>query len=210
MRGIETGKDKVKKICEVLKRETLEPAIQEAEVLLEEARVEAEKIIGQAEKKAAKMVREAELEIERQKNVFHSSLAQAYKQTFESLKQAIEDKLFNHQLSKTLSGELKHPKVVAQLITAIVEALKRDGIEADLSAAISAAVDPRVVNELLARDVLDRLREKSVILGEMAAGVEIKLHHEKMTLDMTDTALKELLNNYLRKDFQDLIFAANS
>lgn len=208
MRGIETGKDKVKKICEVLKRETLEPAMQEAEALLEEARVQGTKIIEQAERKAAKIIREAEQEIERQKNVFQASLTQAYKQTFERLKQAVEEKLFNQQLSKTLSEELKDPKVIAKLITAIVEALKRDGIEADLSAAISATVDPRAVNQLLVREILERLREKSVVLGEIGGGVEIKLHHEKMTLDMTDIALRELLNNYLRKDFQDLIFAS--
>ena len=41
------GQDKIKKICDQLREETLEPAKQEAEEMLENAKKQAEKIIFQ-------------------------------------------------------------------------------------------------------------------------------------------------------------------
>ncbi len=46
----DTGKDKVKKICEVLRKETIEPAIDEARGILEEAHSKGEAIIRDAKK----------------------------------------------------------------------------------------------------------------------------------------------------------------
>jgi len=60
MEAVETGKDKVKKICEVLRKETLEPALQEAEGIVGEANGKAEAILEQAKAKAQMMIQEAE------------------------------------------------------------------------------------------------------------------------------------------------------
>ena len=51
MKGIETGKDKVKKICDFLRNETLDPARHEADSILENAREKAEKILFEAKKR---------------------------------------------------------------------------------------------------------------------------------------------------------------
>ena len=37
MKGLETGKDKIQKICDALRKETLEPAKQEAREIVEKA-----------------------------------------------------------------------------------------------------------------------------------------------------------------------------
>jgi cell division septum initiation protein DivIVA len=60
MDTIETGKDKVKKICEVLRKETIEPAIAEAKHILQTAQENADQIIEEAKRKAAKLVADAE------------------------------------------------------------------------------------------------------------------------------------------------------
>ena len=44
MKGFETGKDKVKKICDVLKKETLEPAKEEAERIIAAAKLRGKRI----------------------------------------------------------------------------------------------------------------------------------------------------------------------
>ena len=49
MKSLEKGEEKIQKICDVLRRETLEPA-----------QLEAEGVIEQAKEKAAGIVREAE------------------------------------------------------------------------------------------------------------------------------------------------------
>ena len=46
MEIVDSGKDKVKKICETLKKQTLDPAKQEARNIIDHALKEAEKITG--------------------------------------------------------------------------------------------------------------------------------------------------------------------
>lgn len=206
MKGLETGKDKVKKICEILRDETLEPAKREAEELLDRAKAEAEIIIGEARLLAQQIQEDAGKEIERQKNVFQSSLNQACKQALESLKQKIEEKLFNQQLSELLLKTTHDPKVMADLITAVIHALEKEGLDADLSVYIPAAVPAKTVNALLAQNILDKLKEKSVLLSSIGGGIEVKLHKNNITIDLSDTALKEIVANYIRKDFREMIF----
>jgi len=209
MKGLESGKDKVKKICEVLKKETLEPAKREAEEILQQAHAEAERIIAEAQAQAKNVGADAKKEIERQRNVFQSSLNQACKQSLEFLKQEIENNLFNKELSSMLTKQTQDPKVLAELITAVVKAIEKEGIDSDLTAYVSSAVPAQVVNSLIAKEILSRLKEKGVVVGSMQGGVAIKLHKDNITLDITDSALKELVSQYIRKDFRDMLFAAN-
>lgn len=208
MKGLESGKDKVKKICEVLKKETLEPAKKEAEEILHQAHATAENIISQANAKAKDIESAAKKEIERQRNVFQSSLHQACKQSIESLKQEIENNLFSKDLSSLITKQTQDPKVIAELVTAVVKAIEKEGINSDITAYVSSAVPAKAINSLLAQNILHRLKEKEVVLGSMQGGVAVKLHKENITLDITDIALKELVSQYIRKDFRDMLFAA--
>lgn len=52
MKSLETGKDKIQKICDALKKETLEPAKQEAREVIENARLQAAEIVTAAKKEA--------------------------------------------------------------------------------------------------------------------------------------------------------------
>ena len=56
MKGLESGKDKVKKICDALRRETLEPAERQAADIIEKAQREADEILADAHTQAKKMV----------------------------------------------------------------------------------------------------------------------------------------------------------
>ncbi len=208
MKGTETGKDKVKKICDILRRETLEPAKHEVEEMIHVAREQASEIIANARADAEKLKEEARQEIERQRNVFQSSLRQACKQALEALKQSIEEKLFNQELAGLITKHTQDPKVIAQLITAVVSAIEKEGVEASLSIYVPAAVPARSVNALLAREILEKLKEKSVLVGPLTGGIEVKLHKENITIDISDAALKELVANYIRKDFREMIFSA--
>jgi V/A-type H+/Na+-transporting ATPase subunit E len=206
MKGLESGKDRVKKICDVLRKETLEPALTEAERIIAEARAEAEVIIREAKEMLREMEAAARLEIERQRNVFQSSIDQACKQALEALKQMIEEKLFDQELSHLILKQTQEPPVLAAIIAALVGALEKEGIDADLSIYIPAAVPARSVNLLLAKEVLDKLKEKSVLLSDIGGGITAKLHKENITIDISDAALKELVAKYIRKDFREMIF----
>lgn len=210
MKPTETGKDKVKKICEVLRKETLEPAQKEAYELLKKTREEAEGMMAAARKEAETLRDDARKEIERKKAVFDASLKQAGQQAIELLKQAIMQRLFNPILGELVSKPLHEPKILAKLINTIIEAVEKQGIEGDISAFVAASIPVREVNASIAPKVLERLREKGVLAGGFAGGVEIKLHKANITLDMSENAVRDLLSNLIRKDFRELLFGESA
>lgn len=202
----QTGQDKIQSICKVLREETLQPAKQEAAEVLEKARAEAEGIIADAKKEAKRLLDEARERIKREASVFESALSQAGKQGVESLRQEIEKGFFNEELSSMLSEGGKDPQLVSRLIEAIVTAVEKEGISADLEALIPQSVSSEEVNRHLGERVLQRLKGQSVQVAGFDGGAQVKLLDKKMTIDMTRKALEELLSNYVRKDFRKYLF----
>lgn len=207
MKSLDTGKDKVRKICEILRQETLEPAQQEAWQVISQARAQAEEIVADARRKSEKMLLAAESELQKHKRAVQASLEQASRQVLETVKQSIEGELFDKQLSQFLHTEMQVPKVLARLIEAVIGALEKEGTAANLSAYIPAKVPARDVNAHLAAAALQKLKEGSVLLAPIAGGVQIKLHEKKLMIDISSEAVKELIGGYLRKDFRALFFA---
>lgn len=206
MRSLEKGQDKIQKICDKLRHETLEPAEKEAQRIVEEARKKAEGIQAEAERHVEQMIKQARGQIEQERNVFHSALQQAARQTVEGLRQEIEHKLFNDELQNILEKQMADPKIIADLINGIVKALEKEGLTTDLSAVIPRLISPNDVNALLIESVRKRLKGKTLEVGSFAGGAQVKLHGRKMTIDLTDQSIKELLANYMRKDFRKLMF----
>ena len=206
MKTLENSQDKIEKICETLRKETLEPAQQEAARIIDEAKKQAEKIIHEAWQEHKKILADAKTQMEQERNVFQSSLMQASKQSVESLRQEIERQLFNKHLDLLLEKELKDPKIIASLISAIVKAIEKEGLDADLQAVVSREIDPRTINELIAKDALNKLKGQSVALGSIKGGAQVKIVDRNMTVDISENALKELIASFVRKDFRKLIF----
>jgi len=209
MKSVDTGKDKVKKICEVLKKETLEPAKKEADKIIAQARSEAEKIVQAAKRDGQRAQEEAKKKIEEERNVFQASINLACKKSLDTLRQEIEKKLFNNELSAFVGREMSDPKILAELISVIVKGIEKEGIDADLKAVISPAISTDAVNLELAKGVVDRLQTKSVEVGEISGGVQVKIVDKNLTIDMTDEALKALLASFVREDFRSVIFAVS-
>ena len=207
MRSLEKGQDKIQKICDQLRLETLEPAEQEAQRIIEEGKRRAEEIQADAERQAEQMIKQTRGQIEQERNVFHSSLQQAAKQTVEGLRQEIELHLFNEELHNLLETQMGDPKVVAELINSIVSAVEKEGLTTDLTAVIPRSISDEDVRSLLTENIRKRLKGKSLEVGNFAGGAQVKLIGKKMTIDLTDQAIKELLAHYMRKDFRKLVFA---
>ncbi|NGX57814.1 MAG: V-type proton ATPase subunit E [Chlamydiae bacterium] len=205
---LEKGEDKIQQISDILKIETLEPAKKEAAKIIDDANKQAENIVDNADKQAQELINKAHQEIENDRSVFQSALQQASSQCFEALKQKIQSKLFNSELDAIIHQDATNPKVVAQLTDAIVKAVEKEGSSADLVAVVPHAVSVDEVNRLLGENILKKLKGNSVSLGSFAAGAQVKLLDKNLTLDISDTVLKELLANFVRKDFRELIFQA--
>ncbi len=207
MDSLETGREKIKKICDVIKSETLEPARIEAQGIIDSAHQKGEDIIKEAQDQAAQINKEAKEKIEREKEIFHHSLAYSCKQAMEELRQKIENQLFNESMAQWLSRSMEDPKLTAELVTALVHAIQKEGISADFSALIPSTIPAEKVNAQLAKEILDQLREKSVSVAGFSGGVQIKMHDRRMILDVSDQAIQEMLEKYIRKDFRDILFA---
>lgn len=207
MKGLETGKDKIQKICDALRKETLEPAKQEAREIVENAHLAATEIVNEAKKRAESEVRKAENEIKEMKKVFESSLAMACRQGIERLKQSIEEKLFNRELFDLVAKEMGDPKIIAQILNSFLRTLEEKGIDDDLVAVIPKSISPRSITSLLGAQCLERLKKEGIALGDFAGGAEIRMKERKITIDITDAALRELIAQYIRRDFRDLIFS---
>ena len=132
MKSLEKGQDKIQKISKQLRQEILEPAQEEAKKIIEEAKKKAVHINAEAEKQVEELIHAGRKAIEQERNVFHSSLQQAAKQVIEALRQSIEHDLFNAHLQKMLNQTTVNPKVLADLVSAIVKVIEKDGISADL------------------------------------------------------------------------------
>lgn len=208
MKGLETGKDKIQKICDVLRKETLEPAKQEAREIVENAHMEAQEIEKGAREKAKALLEKAEKEIEEKKKVFHSSLQIASRQGIDLLKQKIEKELFDKELVQLVEKEMKDPKLISNLIQALIRALEEKGIEEEFLALVPKEVSPREVNLLISKNILEKLKNQTVSLGNFLGGVQIQLKEQRVTIDISDASIRELLAGYSRKDFRDLIFSA--
>lgn len=208
MKTLEKGKDKIEKICALLREETLQPAQKQAQEIIEAANKEVEEIIANGHKEVDKLLDAAREAIEKERNVFHASLKQAAKQSLEALRQAVEEKFFNERLPILLEKNTADPRIIADLISAIIKALEKEGLAVNLEALIPKIVDVKQVNQLLLQEVLDELKDHSVKVGNFRGGAQVKLEGKKLTLDITSEALKELLSTYVvRKDFRKMIFS---
>ncbi len=206
MKTLELGKQRIQKICDIIKEETLEPAKSEAAQIIAAANERAQAIIEEAEKQAEKIHGDVRETIEQERHIFQSSLVQASKQSVTLLKQEIESKLFNKSIKEIVEKHPEESKLAAKLTDAIVKAIEKDGVSADFSVAVAHSLSVKEVNAMLTEHILSKLREKSVTLGNFASGIQVKLHDKKMTLDISDKVLTELVANYVRKDFRKWIF----
>ncbi len=208
MKSVDTGKEKVKKICDVLKRETIEPAKKEASGIIHRAKEEAQRIVEEAKRDANHHIEEAQKKIQEERNVFQASIHVASKKCIDLLKQQIEKELFSSELDQFVSNAMKDPATIAKLISVIVEAIEKEGMSGDLQAIVPTKVPAKKVNDQLIKGVLSRLKNNSVDLGDLAGGAQIKLVDKNLTIDMSEEALKALIAGYVRDDFRAAIFSS--
>jgi V/A-type H+-transporting ATPase subunit E len=208
MRTLERGQDKIQRICDKIRHETIEPAKEEAQSIITAAKKKPEEIVREASHQAEYLIKQAKAQIEQERSIFHASLEQAAHQAVEGLKQELESKFFNEELEEILKEEVSKPEVIAKLINGVVSAIEREGIRTDLMAVIPRSASPKDVAGFLLQNVNKRLENKPLELGNFNGGAQVRLINQKMTIDLTDQALKELLAHYMRKDFRHLIFGS--
>lgn len=203
---MDTGKEKIQKICDTLRRETIEPAKQAAQEIIENANLQAVEILAEAQKKAEEIVEKGNKELEHKRKIFESTIVLASNKTLADLKQKIENRLFNQTLKELVVQESSKPQLIAELIMNIIRTIEKEGLDSDLSVYLPKGIPPKEVNAFLLKDILEKIREKDLLIGDFDGGVKIKLHNKELTIDLSGEVLREAISAYLREDFRKLLF----
>lgn len=206
MKTLESGKDKIQKICDAIRKETLDPAKQEAQEMIENARIQASEITRLAEEKAAQMKASAIQEMEERKRVFEASLQLSCRQGIDLLKQKIEQELLQKELSAWVREETSKPDLIAEIIRSSVRALEEQGVEEDLDVSIPKSISPRAINQMLGERILERLKGDGVRIGDFDGGIVIRLEGRHIAIDIRDSVVRDLISSYIRSDLRQLVF----
>jgi V/A-type H+/Na+-transporting ATPase subunit E len=202
----ETGRDKIQKICDILKKETLEPAKQQAQEIIENANLQKEQIIAKANEEAKRIIVEAEKNISDRRKAFESSMQLAGRQTIDEIKQTIEEKLLSNNIAEFAAKIFTEKESVVRLINAVIEALNKEGTSGDLSVYVAKVISADEITSLLSKTIIERLKERQILIGDFKGGIKVKIHDANMTIDISDETIKDLLMEYVRMDFRRMIF----
>lgn len=206
METLEKGKQKLGEICDLLRKDTLEPAQQEATSIVDAAKQESQKLIDQTKVTAQNLIQEAQKKIEQERVLFNSSLDMASKQTFDKLKEEIETQLFNQELTHLVNQVAQDPQKIAQLVNVIVEVIGREGLHGNLALGLAKSIKPEELSKYLAKELADKIAKKEMPIQAISGGATLTLKEKQLSVDISDQALKELLGAYLRPAFREILF----
>lgn len=208
MTELEKAHERIQVICEKIRIETLEPAKLQAQEIIEEAKKEAQNIKDAAIRDSEKIHAEVKMRLEEEKRIFTSSLEQSAKQSIELLKQKIEQSLFNPALEKWVTDELSGAKEHAKLIEVLIQAISKEGIQTDLTVQIPQAFTVDEITAHIDKNILEKLKKCEIVVSDIKGGVKVTLKGKHMTLDLSDSSLKELISSFVRKDFRKMFFVS--
>jgi len=205
MKLIDSSDQKVKKICDVLVRETLEPAKKQAEDIIEEAKANAEKTLQAARQKAKQLIDKATHDIEEKQRVFDSSLKVSSQKALTAHRDQIEKQLFSEELDTKIAKYLGEKEVVAKLIDALITSLNKEGLKTDLDVIISDKFKPEEISAALLDDSRAQIGEKGIAIASMD-GVIVKSNEKSFSIDVTDDSVKHLMARYSQESLRKILF----
>ena len=206
MKLMETGNEKVKKICEVLRRDTLEPAREQAEEMISAARKEAERILKTAHDKASNIVHEAEDKMRKQEEVFKASLNLSFKQSVAKLKNEVQKNLFLPALKQSLEHAMSQEAFLEKLFSALMEGIKHSGLNADISLILPKTISKEELSKFIVRCGFEAHENKVAAVGPFKGGFQVKFEKEHMTVDLTEETVMQMILDYTSENFRKLVF----
>lgn len=207
-KGAEGAKIKLQKICDALKAETLEPAKQEAREILENAEIQKNQIIAEAKNEAQVVLKNLEKELSEKRSAFEASMKLASRQMLDELKLMIEKKIFNENVGEFVANSMAQKEVVAELMGALLKAMEKEGLDGDFSVYLGQMTFNNDMLTLLREKIFGSQKSVEISLGDFLSGFKIKIREKKITLDMSDEAVRETIIRYLADDFRKLFFIA--
>ncbi len=206
MTGVEAGRDKVNLICKMIRNDVLQPAKDEATNIIAEAHAEGDAIRAKANEDADDILQSLKRDLEKQKSVHDATIELSIKQGIAKLRQLILG-LFSEQLSQMVTEKMEKTDVMVEIINVIVKAIEKDGIDSDIQIALGKKVNKDELLRELFSKVGKRIEEGGVVIGDFKAGASVKIIDKKITIEMTERTLQELLSHYLSDELRKRLFS---
>jgi V/A-type H+-transporting ATPase subunit E len=202
---LETADNKVKEICAILRKETLEPAQGEAKKIVEEALKQADEIVLKAREEAVKILEEGKLELAKELRVHEGSIQLAIRQGISALRQGIE-KMFSSELSSEVERVMGSQDVIANAVAVILSLIEKEGLGVNLEVMLPKHADINIICTQLVANFAEKLKKSALQVPDFKGGVEVRLKDKKMSIDLTDAAVEELLASYVIPELRAKIF----
>ena len=204
MKHLDTGSDKVKKICDAIRHETIEPAKQQARVIIEQAVDQAAIIIQEARAQADAILDNVRKSHEKEKHIFEASMVHAAKLFKEKFCVDLENHFLSPALDKVSSNLFHHADLCAKVVSALVAGFKNKTFNGDLVAMLSAELDKKDFVNHLASDIKNQISK--VENGDFSQGIILKLEGDNLRIDFNKEGLTKALMDSLRSDFRKYFF----
>ena len=203
--ALESGTEKVKEICKIIKEETLQPAKDEAQQIVNEAHAEADLIIKKASEDADDILKSLKKELEKTQNVSNASIELAIKQGVAKLKQ-LSTSLFTDELQKMAFETMTKDDVMVKVVDSLVNAIQKDGTDINVRLVLAKNTDKDDFIKKLAVRVREKLEKEPIAFGDQAAGVVVKVIDKKIAFEITDKAIVQLLSTHLSEELREKLF----
>lgn len=199
------GSERVQQICDQIRKETLEPALQEAQEVISKAKAEEKSILKKATADATAMINEAKSQIKRETEVFETSCQQAFNQVIEHLKEEISSNLLNQAFHSLIASEINKPEQAASLITALASSISKHGQDKNFTAFLSEQIDANKLTNALGQECKDRL-SIDPNKTQLPNGISLKIDNDNFRVDITSESVLELVSPYISQRFKTIIF----
>lgn len=198
----DTSSNKVKEISEILYKETILPAKEEAEKIIENARISAAKIIHDARESAKNITEKNNREMAEERKVYDSSIELAVKQSVATLKSEVMT-IFNKDLRSGFEKALNDQEILKDFLKVIVDGINKEGIKSDLRLFVSKQVDFDALSKSVISSVQSRLEKGAEILP---SGIALLIEDKKFTLKTTPETCMKIVADHLSEVLKEKMF----
>ncbi len=199
----DTSKNKVKEISDLLYKETILPAKEESERILEGARETAVAIIHKAQQEAKEVREKNAKQMSDERKVHDASIDLAVKQALATLKSDIMN-LFRKDLLTNLKATLNQQQVLTGVVKAVINGIESQGIKCDMKLSVSKEVNFEELSDAVISSV-ERKLEKGDI--PVSSGIELVLKDKKVSLKITENTCADLLADKLPEILKSKVFS---
>lgn len=209
-------------LVDKLKREGVDAAKQESEQILAEANAQAQQIIASAKQQAEQQLESAHQKIMLERKAAEDALKIAYRDLVLDLKGHLLNR-FSEDVERLVSSSVLEPEVIKKIVIAAAGRIV-DQSEIQPGTELEILLPPQVLEmDDITRDpqsaakgplaeFVFAIQEQILAEGiQFAAvdknqqGIKIRLVNDKIEVDLTDSAIAELLLTYLNPRFRAVL-----